>query len=381
MRFHVIGLPHTHTTSTFASCAFTQKVVRFCKMMTDLGHQVFLYAGAENEAPCTEHIECISENKRRKMVGDKHYTEADWNHPYWKGFNGRVIEALEDRLNDRDFICVIGGYSHKPISDAFPNHITVEFGIGYPGTFARFRVFESYAWMHTVYGSQSNGNAGSVDGGWFDEVIPNQIEDGLYDMPRERGDYALYVGRLIDRKGFRIAQEVCQTKGVKLLLAGPGNDKGSGYGMFLGEVGAKDRATLMAGARCLFAPTKYIEPFGTVTIEAMACGTPVICTDWGAFTETVEHGIHGFRCRTFSEFCDALDNVGGLDCQRIRDDAHRRFSMNVVAAQYDAYFRRLSTLFNGGWYHMPPPYGDGQTGDISTHGGPIGRIEKSRSAA
>lgn len=350
MRFHVVGLPHTHTTAAFPSCAFTQKVVRFAKMIMDLGHEVFLYAGEQNEAPCTEHVPCISERRRAEMVGLKHYTEADWSHPHWRGFCVNVIGQMHERIEPQDFICLIGGHAHKPVADAFPKHISVEFGIGYAGTFAKYRVFESYAWMHTVYGAQTGGNAGAADGQWYDAVIPNQIGDGLYDLPCERGDYALYVGRLIDRKGYRIAQEVCQAKGVELILAGPGRDRGTGYGRFVGEVGAEDRATLMAGAACLFAPTVYVEPFGTVTIEAMACGTPVICSDWGAFTETVEHGVHGFRCRSFAEFCAALDRVGSLDHRRIRDDAHRRFSMATVSRQYEDYFRRLSSLWGKGWY-------------------------------
>lgn len=421
MRLHVVSLPHTQVTADFPSCAFTQKVRRFCRMMSDRGHEVLLYAGERTDAPCTELITCISENKRRKMVGDRHYTEADWSHPYWNGFNARVIEALEERLQPRDFICLIGGWSHKPIADAFPNHVSVEFGIGYAGTFARFRVFESYAWMHMVYGAEA-GNPGAKDGQWFDAVIPNQIDDteigealsdrskrydkiywaeGKHDGPvgpdmwppsdyidvatgfalsgppntvedeitrlasvtkhnrrvREwrkahplEPPYALYVGRLIDRKGFRIAQDVCQAKGVELILAGPGSERGSGYGRFVGEVDAATRATLMAGARCLFAPTQYVEPFGTVTIEAMACGTPVICTDWGAFTETIQHGVHGFRCRTFAEFCAALDRVSELDPWRIRADALRRFSMATVAQQYEDYFNRLATVFDKGWY-------------------------------
>jgi glycosyltransferase involved in cell wall biosynthesis len=347
MRFHVVSLPHTHTTAAFPSCAFTQKVVRFCKMMTALGHEVFLYAGEQNEAPCTEHIPCISEKRRAEMVGDSHYTEADWSHPHWQGFNANVIGQMHERIEPQDFICLIGGYAHKPIADAFPNHISVEFGIGYSGTFAKYRVFESYAWMHTVYGAQA-GDAGAADGHWFDAVIPNQIEDGLYPLGKGDGDYALYIGRLIDRKGYRIAQQVCQAKGTRLILAGPG--QASGHGEFVGEVDANERARLMAGAKCLFAPTQYIEPFGTVHIEAMACGTPIIATDWGVFTETVEQGVHGFRCRSFAEFCEALNKAETLDRERIRQDAIRRFSMATVSRQYEAYFTRLSTLWDKGWY-------------------------------
>jgi hypothetical protein len=34
MRLHVVSLPHTHTTAAHASCAYTQKVRKFGKMMT-----------------------------------------------------------------------------------------------------------------------------------------------------------------------------------------------------------------------------------------------------------------------------------------------------------------------------------------------------------
>lgn len=351
MRFHVVGLPHVQVTAAFPSCAFTGKVRRFCQMMIGLGHEVVLYAGEENDAPCSEHVVCISENKRRRMLAGRHYSEVDWSHPYWSGFNARVIEAMEERLQERDFICLIGGSNHKPIADAFPGHLSVEFGIGYPGTFAKYRVFESYSWMHMVYGAEA-GDPGRADGRWFDAVIPNQVDDGLYDLPKERGDYALYLGRLIDRKGFRIAQEVCQAKGVELILAGPGDARGNGYGRFVGEVDAKTRATLMAGARAQFVPTQYVEPFGAVIIEALACGTPVITTDWGAFVETVQNGVNGFRCRSFAEFCEAWDRAGDLDNARIRADALSRYSMASIAPVYDAYFNRLATLFGEGWYQQ-----------------------------
>ncbi len=47
MRFHVISLPHTQTTKDYVICAFTEKVRRFCMMMKDQGHTVYLYASEQ----------------------------------------------------------------------------------------------------------------------------------------------------------------------------------------------------------------------------------------------------------------------------------------------------------------------------------------------
>ena len=66
MIFHVVGLPHTQTTDEYSSCAFTSKVIGFCKMMKSIGHTVYLYAGEENKTPCDELITCITEEQRKE---------------------------------------------------------------------------------------------------------------------------------------------------------------------------------------------------------------------------------------------------------------------------------------------------------------------------
>lgn len=350
MRFHVVSLPHTQVTEAFSACAFTEKVRKFCIMMMDLGHDVYLYAGEENDAPCTARVVCISEEERVNAVGAGHYSSAsfDYNLPHWQSFNTAAIRGIRARIEPHDFICVIGGLAHKPIADAFPNHITVEFGVGYGGTFAPYKVFESYAWMHTVYGSRSPNDPCAVNGTWYDAVIPGYLEEDKFPFREDKDDYFLFVGRLIERKGFNVAIEACRREKAHLVIAGQGASPD--YGEHVGVVGPEKRGELMSRARALFAPTVYIEPFGNVVTEAMACGTPVITTDWGAFTETVIHGVTGFRCRTLREFTDAMHTVDSLDRSAIRKHAIERYSLPVIGLQYQAYFRRLETLWGEGWY-------------------------------
>lgn len=349
IRFHLVSLPHTNTTEAFSSCAFTEKVRKFAAMMKGLGHEVILYAGEFNEAPCDEHVVCISEAERRQAMGTKHYCEASWDPslPHWVTFNTNTIAGIKARARPRDFICLIGGTSQKCIADAFPGMITVEFGVGHGGSFSQFRVFESYAWMHTVYGAEGR-NPSATDGRWFDAVIPGYFEPEKFPFSAEKSDYYCFVGRLIERKGYQIAVDACRAKGAKLLIAGQGTPPD--YGEYLGVIGPEERGKLMANAIASFAPTVYIEPFGNVVPEAMSCGTPVITTDWGAFTETNIHGETGFRCRSLNEFIEAMDACKTLDPYKIRDHALSHYSVDVIAHKYDAYFKRLSTLWGDGWY-------------------------------
>jgi glycosyltransferase involved in cell wall biosynthesis len=317
-------------------------------MMTNLGHEVYLYGGQYNSAPVTEHIECISETERLESLNGNHYTTGSFDSslPHWVKYNNKVISELSKRIQQKDFICLIGGYSQKIIADAFPNHMSVEFGIGYPGTFAKYRVFESYAWMHSIYAQHNLASA--VDGKFFDTVIPGYLEPHMFPLQEQKENYYLFIGRLIERKGYRIAQEVCQALGKRLILAGAGPQ--DGYGEFVGAVGPEERARLMGGAIAVFAPTIYIEPFGNIVPEAHFCGTPTITTDWGAFTETNINGVTGYRCRTLDEFCRAAEDVKKLNSRTIYETAKNKYSLEAIAPQYDNYFRRLLTLWDKGWY-------------------------------
>jgi glycosyltransferase involved in cell wall biosynthesis len=49
----------------------------------------------------------------------------------------------------------------------------------------------------------------------------------------------------------------------------------------------------------------------------MLCGTPLISTNFGAFAETIEHGVTGFRCNTLGDFVKAIEKAGTLDRTKV----------------------------------------------------------------
>ena len=343
MRFHIPNLPHTETTDAYSWCAYTTKVRRFSDMMTKRGHTVFLYAGYENDAQCAELIKIV------KPANDpNNIPEFSPDNELFDSFSDEVIEQMQRRIQPRDFICIIGGAAQRKIADAFPDNMAVEYGIGYAGVFADYRVYESYAWMHMLYGHSAEPH--SVDGRYFDAVIPNYFDLREFKFRAEPEDYYLYLGRLVDRKGWRLAVDVCERMALRLVVAGAGEPGELPENVeYVGVVGPAERQKLFAGAIATFTPTAYIEPFCGVHVESMLCGTPVITTDWGVFPETVTPEV-GVRCRSFREFCDATESVKKLDRRAIRKYAASRFSTTAVAPMYERYFEKLLTLFSSGFY-------------------------------
>lgn len=340
MRFHLPALPGRPITRSNSSCAYTGKVRRFATMMRDLGHEVFIYGGGGFDGRASAYVACYPDTDPLPFDAGE-----------WREANLRAAAEIVARAEKGDFLCLIGGQAQQAVATAVPEMMAVEYGVGYAGVFADYRVFESYAWMHMVYGSKFE-NPMSGMGTFYDAVIPNYFHPAEFDVGTlaDKEGYVLYLGRVIDRKGVRIAEEAAKKAGVRLLIAGPdGGEEKPEYGEVLGEVDPDERRKLLAGATALLCPTRYVEPFGGVAIEAMMSGTPVITTDWGAYTETVQPGVNGWRCRTLGEFVWAVQHAGDLSPERIAAAARKTYSMEAIAPRYERYFERLRTLNGVGW--------------------------------
>lgn len=361
MRFHLLGLAHLETNKKNSACAYTQKIIKLAKILKSYGHTVFFYGVEGSDVLCDEFIQVSTQDILKKNYGDydksKNFFRSMSNDFAHKTFNDNSVRAiLENKKNDDILLCTMGR-DQKPIADSV-GLITVEPGIGYTGVFCSNRVFESYAWMHYIYGI-----LGIDDGVWYDAVIPNYFDPNDFEFKSEKEDYLLYFGRIISRKGIQTALDVAKATGNKLYIVGQGSLNNPNEGLYLENesnieyrpaVGAEERSKLLGNAKAVLMPTYYLEPFGGVNVEAQLCGTPVITTDWGAFPETVLHGVTGYRCRVFEEFCWAVNHIDNIKPENCRSWAEKNYSITRIGKMYEEYFQRIYRLFEKGWYSKNP---------------------------
>jgi glycosyltransferase involved in cell wall biosynthesis len=170
----------------------------------------------------------------------------------------------------------------------------------------------------------------------------------------------MFIGRMSPDKGPDRAIEVARRAGRPIVLAAKMREPGEmAYyeqhvrpllgpdATFLGEADTATRLEFLQNAEALVNPIRWPEPFGLVMAESLACATPVIAMPYGAAPEIVDDGRTGFLCSGFDEMVEAVDRIGDIDRQVCRQAALERFSVDRMAADHTALYRRLVARARG----------------------------------
>jgi glycosyltransferase involved in cell wall biosynthesis len=171
-------------------------------------------------------------------------------------------------------------------------------------------------------------------------------------------DDLCFVGRIDPEKGVIDAMEVARRAGRRLRIAAkignvprqkayyedvfkPALAKAGSSVEFLGELEPAERDQLFAESAATVMTGAWPEPFGLVSIESLACGTPVLARRVGALPEIIREGVDGFFGDDAAALAFYADRIAGLDRAGIRERVIERFSAARMTDRYEALYAGL----------------------------------------
>ena len=184
-------------------------------------------------------------------------------------------------------------------------------------------------------------------------TVHNAIRADTFPFREGKDEFALFLGRFHPDKAPHLAIEAARAVSLPIVLAGKCAEPterayfarevqprlGSDTTIF-GVADAAAKRDLLARAACLLFPICWDEPFGLVMIEAMACGTPVVALRRGAVPEIVLAGQTGVIVDHPDELAGAIGEARRLDPWVCRKHVEQNFTVDMMAARYEAVYRR-----------------------------------------
>jgi glycosyltransferase involved in cell wall biosynthesis len=175
-------------------------------------------------------------------------------------------------------------------------------------------------------------------------LVPGAVDLARFrpDGPRADlgpGPVVLTVRRHVERMGIDLLIRAAAQCGVSLVVGGDGPRRAELEALaralgvrarFVGFVPDEELPALYRGADLFVLPTRELEGFGLVAIEAMACGTPALGTPVGAIPEVL--GPLGLVAEAATPEAIAAGIRRVLDA---RDPALPKRCREHVAARYD----------------------------------------------
>jgi len=325
-----------HKVSPSANLAIYSHVAWLTNKLVDHDHKVFLFASGDSDTKAelisTAPVALSKLNTPNEMANrhyhfliSKCYNQASQFDIIHSHFN--LLTAFYSSLVDTPTVQSF----HSPIIDDIKPFL-LQFSTN------RYISF-SLAQRKTMPGLNWIGN------------IYHGVDTNIFSFNPKPKDYFLYLGRIISKKGVHLAIKAAKTAGVKLVIAGRSlpdywhkeiekNIDGKNI-KYVGEASFKEKIELYQNAKALLFPTQYVETFGLVMIEAMACGTPVIAWNKGSVPEIVSNGKTGFVIKSVAEMVKAIKVIDAISREETRKRAETYFSIEKMVSGYEKIYERV----------------------------------------
>lgn len=186
-------------------------------------------------------------------------------------------------------------------------------------------------------------------------VIGNGIAVERYDVHHHADEpaYLGFIGRISPEKGIVDVFAVAAATGLPVRAWGLLQDRDcwdaaqalhpTAQVDYAGFLPTDDLQAAIGGCTAILMTPKWVEAFGNVAIEAMACGVPVIAYRRGGPSEIVVDGETGFLVDAddVPGLITAVGRISEIDRVACRRRVEQRYSTEALAGRVDGWFDDL----------------------------------------
>jgi len=221
-------------------------------------------------------------------------------------------------------------------------------------TTASDRIMEQIIQQYpSTFGVYTKSQADTFSFGDRCEILSSAIDLTLYEFNDAPEDCLAWLGRIAPEKALEDAVEAVNSTGITLKIFGKIQDQDYWSQIchnfpdapikYQGFLSTKELQQELGKCRALLMTPRWIEAFGNVAIEALACGVPVIAYRRGGPSEIIKHGQTGFLVEpdSITGLVEAINNIDKIDRFRCRQQAAAEYSLETLGDRFECWFKKL----------------------------------------
>lgn len=185
------------------------------------------------------------------------------------------------------------------------------------------------------------------------QLLSSAVDLSQYDYCDTPGIDLVWLGRISPEKGLEDAVAAVQQTQTPLKILG--KLENSDYWDtiqktyphapidYLGFVNTQQLQAIVRSCRGLLMTPRWVEAFGNVAIEALACGVPVIAYRRGGPAEIVNHGKTGWLVEPDSVegLVNGIQMLEKIDRYHCRQQAESEYSLPALGERFEHWFESI----------------------------------------
>jgi UDP-glucose:tetrahydrobiopterin glucosyltransferase len=185
------------------------------------------------------------------------------------------------------------------------------------------------------------------------QILGSAIDLSLYKFGDSPQQTLAWLGRIAPEKALEDAVQAAQLAGIPLKIFGKIQDEQYWQKIqvnypdapleYMGFLPTTQLQQELSTCRALLMTPRWIEAFGNVAIEALACGVPVIAYNRGGPSEIVRDGETGFLVEPDSVkgLVNAIERLDEIDRDRCRQQAEDEYSLTALGSRFEKWFKNI----------------------------------------